>query len=430
MYNRIPFVVSSIALALAAVACSFALWKLPSGATATAVFLILVLLLLAILTAGLHRLNKGSIEADQFRHLETARGELAERRLLALREMIDELADGLETAVFVLDAKGNIEYANRKACELFNFDEPLGRSILAVSLSHILERIVLDAGGQGVPQNAEIKFGIGGERVALARAWPEIGESSRVFLSIYDITGLRHLERVRQDFVANVSHELRTPMATVRAMAETLSDLSAPDPKLEKRYLGKIIDEIDRLTSIVDDLLLLSAAESTDLAQGTSDVGILTSEICKQLEPKARVKSITLDLKIEPKVLVQMPSSRMTQVILNLIDNAIKYSNDGTITVEVKAEEPLAYFAVTDSGIGIASDHLPRVFERFYRVDKGRSRASGGTGLGLSIVKHLVESYGGNVVVASALNRGSTFTVSLPMATEEQRSEDFPDPIG
>ncbi|HRJ26740.1 MAG TPA: ATP-binding protein [Fimbriimonadaceae bacterium] len=417
----------AILLAFLAPVCWVLSWVM-GGAHVAWMTLGLVVSLGAVgLTAALRGRLLNALEAAR---REEKRTMLAERRLSGLREMIDELAEGLDTAICVLDDRGNIEYANRAAIKLFRFEEPTGRSILAVSLSQELQKIVLDAGQKQLPVTAEIRLGTGGDRTGIARAWPESADRPRVFLSIYDVTDLRRLERVRQDFVANVSHELRTPMSSIRAMAETLDDLSVPDPPLQKRYLDKIMNEIDRLTSIVDDLLLLSSAESEEHQSGVSDLGEIIAEVVRQLQPKAKKKKLELTAETSPEVFAAVPHERLTQIVLNLVDNAIKYTVQGSVRVAGFVEGQSAILHVQDTGIGIASEHQTRIFERFYRVDKGRSRASGGTGLGLSIVRHLVESYGGTIQVQSQLNRGSSFRVELPLWQVEEELEDFPDPEG
>lgn len=346
------------------------------------------------------------------------RSELLEMQVRRQRAAIDALADGLDIAIFLCDQSGVIEYANRKAVELFRFDEPSGRSILAVTLSHDLERLVSTAATMRQAQAAELTFRNPDERIGLARAWPEPPEANRVFLSIYEITNLRRLERVRRDFVANVSHELRTPMTTIRAMAETLLDEIAeteqPDA-LQQRYLTKIVQEVDRLSLISDDLLTLSSAESNPVVREICDLAEIVHGVAIQLESKAHESGLELELDSPRSLKVSAEPNQMAQVAMNLIDNAIKYTPKGRVRVRVYREGPLAAIEVSDTGLGISSDQVGRIFERFYRVDKARSRAGGGTGLGLAIVKHICEAHGGRVEVESELNKGSTFRAWIPI---------------
>lgn len=340
---------------------------------------------------------------------------LAQAQLERQRSAVDSLADGLEVGIFICDSRAAILYANRRAMELFRFEDPIGRSILAITLSYDLEQLVMEAFRIRQPQHAELSFAYPTERVGMAKAWPSDDNAERVFLSIYEITDLRRLERIRQDFVSNVSHELRTPLTIIRSMAETLLDDATPDPELSAKYLPKIVSEVDRLSMISNDLLILSAAESNPVRKHNANIAEVFRGTLEQLAGKAREKGLEVEYDGPPRLIVEANTSQMTQVAMNLIDNAINYTNQGKITVTVAEEGSDALVMVRDTGLGIASEHLPRIFERFYRVDKARSRVSGGTGLGLSIVKHIVESHGGKVTVESALNQGSVFQVRIPI---------------
>ncbi len=341
--------------------------------------------------------------------------ELLQAQVQEQKNAVDDMADGLDIAIFVCDLKANIQYANRRAIELFRFERPIGRNILAVTLSYDLEQQVITTAKSGTPQNAEITFTYPDERVGLAKTWPTNDGGERVFLSVYEITDLRRLERVRQDFVANVSHELRTPLTIIRSMAETMLDDEGEISERSSRYLTKIVGEVDRLTLISQDLLILSASESNPVRKHRCDIGEVFRNVVQQLEPKATKKSLSLTFEGPLPCVIEANSSQMTQVALNLIDNAIIYTATGTVTVKVVRGDAEVTISVTDTGIGVPSDQIDRIFERFYRVDRARSRATGGTGLGLSIVKHIVEAHGGTVNVASSLNNGSTFTVTMPI---------------
>lgn len=266
--------------------------------------------------------------------------------------------------------------------------------------------------------HGEFTFAHADERVALAKVWPQ-SDSGQIFVSLYEITDLRRLERIRQDFVSNVSHELRTPLTIIRAMAETLFD----DPKgpLEQRqkYLGKITEEVDRLSLLVNDLLVLSAAESNTAKTRACDLADIFRQVVHQLEGRASAKQLELSYEGPDNLWIEANPTQMTQIALNLVENAINYTWEGSVRVHVEREDDQALVQVMDTGIGIASEHHGRIFERFYRVDKGRSRSTGGTGLGLSIVKHIVEAHGGAVSIDSKLNQGSVFTIRLPVGTPE-----------
>lgn len=376
--------------------------------------LVLCLILIAVLFPVIGSMAIGAFRAQRQALLdEVARETALEAQVVQQRAAVDTLADGLDIGILVCDGKAIVQYANRKAEELFRFEDAIGKSILAVTISYDLEQIVLTAIGENRSIRTEITIPFPEERVAIAEAWPDI-TGRRAFLSLYDITSLRKLERIRQDFVANVSHELRTPLASIRAMAETLAD-SGDDVELRAKYLDRIIDEVDRLGLISEDLLILSAAESNPVRRQSVDVAGVFRTATSQLKPKAGEKGLVLNFEGPKALLIAANAIQLTQVAMNLIENAIKYTHEGQIDVSVSQVDDSACIAVTDTGIGIGSEHLDRIFERFYRVDRGRSRSSGGTGLGLSIVKHIVEAHGGSVEVQSELGKGTTIRVCLPV---------------
>lgn len=335
---------------------------------------------------------------------------------------VDALAEGLDVGIFICDSKATVLYANRKAEDLFRFENPVGRTLLAVTISYDLEQLAVRAVESGTTVRAEIVMTYPDERIALAEAWSEF-RTGRVFVSVYDITSLRRLERIRTDFVANVSHELRTPLATIRTMAETIAD-EPEDTQLRDRFLTKILSEVDRLSLITQDLLILSASESIAPRRQKCDLADVLRSVVNQLAPKAKSKDLALTFSGPETSTVQANANQMTQVFLNLVENAINYTNEGTVSVVLQNEGPYVVVRVEDTGIGIPSDHIQRIFERFYRVDKGRSRATGGTGLGLSIVKHIVEAHGGSVEVDSLFGRGSSFIVRVPAESADSEPQD------
>lgn len=355
---------------------------------------------------------------DFIEEIATAKQSQVDRLLAEIdqrRRAVDSLADGLDVAVFICDSRAQIRYANQRARELFRFEDPRGQNLLGVTLSYDLEQVALRAARDKVPQDAEITFTYPDERTGLAKAWPAQETQGNVFVSVYEITDLRRLERIRQDFVANVSHELRTPMTLIRTMAETLLDESDPNDELSQRYLSKIMAEVDRLSGITQDLLILSTAESNPVRKHICDIAELFREVVGQLHGRADAKGLEIGYEGVPSLKIHANAAQMTQVALNLVENAINYTAEGSITVKIQHDGNFVMIQVSDTGIGISSEHLKRIFERFYRVDKGRSRGSGGTGLGLSIVKHIIEAHGGAVTVESELNIGSTFTARLPI---------------
>lgn len=335
---------------------------------------------------------------------------------------LDVLASGLDAGIFVCDRDQQIQYANDKAKALFRVENPVGQRLLTVTLSHRVEQLVRQARLSKAPQEDEIEFGETGALSGQVRAWVA-DDGRRVLVSIIDVTRLRHLERVRQDFVANVSHELRTPLAVIRGMTEVLQQEDS-DSDLRARYLVKTLDEVDRLTNLVNDLLSLATAESGTLVTTELDFAQVVREVALKLSQKAEDKGLVLMVESPGPASVCGNAPQLTQVVINVLDNAINYSSSGKIVVRLTAANQGFELLVEDEGIGISSEHLPRIFERFYRADRARSRDTGGTGLGLSIVKHVVEQHEGTVSVESALNKGSKFRIWLPTTADSQKPLD------
>lgn len=333
---------------------------------------------------------------------------------LSQRDAVDQFASGLDMMILVVDAKHRLIYANRQARSSFQMENVFGQPLMTKTFSRELEDLATRALATGESLKAELSFTHPEDRIGQVQVWAEPPEFTRCFISIVDITGLRRLERSRQEFVANVSHELRTPMATIRAMAEVLQD-EKDDPAIQEKYLGAIIHEVDRLASVTSELLTLSMVESTGLSKSPVRLVECLERVVNQLAHKADEKGLRLAWSAEADPTISLNASLIQQAIQNLVDNAINYTSEGSIAVVLKLTEGEAVVTVEDTGTGIAGEHLPRLFERFYRVDKGRSRAKGGTGLGLSIVKHIVEAHGGRVWVESVYGQGSRFSFSLPL---------------
>ncbi|CAH1226083.1 MULTISPECIES: two-component system histidine kinase PnpS [Paenibacillus] len=251
------------------------------------------------------------------------------------------------------------------------------------------------------------------------------GYRGMLFL-LQDVTAIRRLEKMRSEFVANVSHELKTPVAAVKGFAETLLSGGVQDKETERSFLQIIYDEGDRLNRLIGDILELSKIESKRAPLECSPVHVhsFLEMVLETLSKVAEKKQIRLQMIVPEELYIEADEDKMKQIFINLLSNGINYTPEGgrvkvQVTVENDGEREEVVFAVSDTGIGIPKKDLPRIFERFYRVDKGRSRNSGGTGLGLSIVKHLVELHHGKLSVESELGMGSTFRVILPLIQEE-----------
>jgi two-component system phosphate regulon sensor histidine kinase PhoR len=249
-------------------------------------------------------------------------------------------------------------------------------------------------------------------------AGPLAGASTPGALAIlHDVTELERLERVRKDFVANVSHELRTPLAAIRGYAETLLDGALEDHVNNRRFVEIIEAQATRLTNIASDLLTISELESNNAARVPKPISIRSAleSALRTVESGARLRGVRLLCEKLDDAQVLGNELQLEQVFVNLLDNAVKFNRlNGEVHVEAHSSDETVQIAISDTGIGIPSEDLPRVFERFYRVDKARSREMGGTGLGLSIVKHVMEQMGGTVTVDSRLGEGSRFTLAMP----------------
>jgi two-component system phosphate regulon sensor histidine kinase PhoR len=300
-------------------------------------------------------------------------------------------------------------------------------------LRHPLLREAIDrAWREGTAQSADLLLPVPVEREVHATVIPFAGklpDGTRALVVLSDRTRERAVERMRADFVANASHELRTPLASVMGFVETLRGSAADDPPAQQRFLAIMAEQAARMNRLIDDLLSLSRIEiSEHTPPGDSvDVGQVVARVLAGFEVRLSERRQALDLDIaEGLSRVPGDADQLAQVVQNLVDNAMKYGREGgAVAVSVRAEasgrfgpRPGVVLAVRDDGAGIARAHLPRLTERFYRVDAGRSRGAGGTGLGLAIVKHIVNRHRGRLVIDSEEGKGSTFSVWLPLAAD------------
>ena len=326
--------------------------------------------------------------------------------------------------IFLIDHTGICHPANVPAERLFPLVEH--QTVLSMTQSPELDALYQEAKESDHSLNAqaligEITLRYPKERVMHVPIHPVVAEvdtptaQPEFVVILRDLTDLRRLELVRRDFVANVSHELRTPLTSVKAMAETLIDGALHDPEVAQHFLDTIIRESDRLVRLSADLLDLSRVESKPVTKEPNDLAVLTTEISRRFIAQANDAEIALNVDVQRALVAPCDPDEIAQVLVNLIDNAIKYTpRGGEVWLRAKDAPDEIVFSVTDTGIGILRQDIPRLFERFYRADKARSRASGGTGLGLAIVKHIVERHGGRVWVESEYNSGSTFWFAIP----------------
>ena len=323
----------------------------------------------------------------------------------------EALLETTDDSVLLADAEGRITLSNSVADSLFGI--PSDATLLAHTLSSDLEDLFRTAIRRRACVEREVGLNQPSSRTLHVRITPI--SDDEYLLVLRDLTELRRLERVRRDFVANVSHELRTPLTSIKAMAETLLDGARTDEAVAPRFLQTIMRESDRLVRLSTDLLDLSRVEARGIEKTPIDLAALVTDVAARLASQAEKADITLSNTIRPPLVAPADRDEMAQVLVNLLDNAIAYTpRGGFVTLSAHETPEAVTVSVADTGIGILSHDIPRLFERFYRADKARSRASGGTGLGLSIVKHIVENHGGTVRVESEYNRGSVFSFTLP----------------
>jgi two-component system phosphate regulon sensor histidine kinase PhoR len=337
-----------------------------------------------------------------------------------LRAVLDGMAEG----VWVTDARGTVVGHNAALRELLRPSVPIvGQRPLALVRHDALHDAVARACAEGASTRLELTLEGLFPRTLSIQVAPlghDLSGSAAVF---HDVTDLRRLEKVRKDFVANVSHELRTPITAIRGYAETLQSGALGDPQMAPRMVDIILRQSLRLSELVEDLLELSRLEGREvqLARSPVRVAVLAARAADTVRPRAEGKRLTVRLEVPDTLLALGDERAVEQVLVNLLDNAVKYTPEGGhITLRGQEEAGRCRVDVRDSGLGIEPRHLSRVFERFYRVDKGRSRDMGGTGLGLSIVKHLLGAMGGEVKVVSQPNVGSTFTIFLPVPAAQE----------
>jgi two-component system phosphate regulon sensor histidine kinase PhoR len=336
------------------------------------------------------------------------------------RARTEAILKAMEDGVLAVDHRGSVVLANDALRGALELDDPLGHHYLEAIRQRELGELIQDVLKTGERRALEVEIRHLRRSFAIAGvAYPgDEGAPHGAVLTFHDVTERHRVDRIRRDFVANASHELRTPLTSIRGFVEALEDGAVDDPPTAKRFLGKIRTHADRMAALVQDLLELSRIEARERPPRLEEVH--PSEVADDVvasfhEPAAR-KRIELTHRAEGAPPVFTDVDCLRRILENLVDNAITYTREGG-SVEIRTcagSGGGARVEVRDDGPGIPAEHLARIFERFYRVDKARSREMGGTGLGLAIVKHLAESIGADVAVESQVDKGTCFSVSLP----------------
>lgn len=347
--------------------------------------------------------------------------------ITAEKRKLELVFEHMDNAVILFDRYGRVTDANKQALTLFNISPAMyGQHYVQVIGTSLLDKALKDAVQKGESQRIDLKLPIQGIKrvfqVFLAPTNSPDNAVPGVLAVFHDITALKEVEERQADFVANASHELGTPLTAIKGFAETLLDGALHDPQLSTKFITIIHDEAERMHRLVKDLLQLARITSTEYRQRIklepTPVHQVAEAVIRQLSPQLETKSLAAELNVFPKELcVRANSDWLNQILINLIENSIKFTpQGGKLFVKCWQEQDKALIIVQDTGIGIPAQDLPFIFDRFYRVDRARTRTAGGTGLGLAIVKFIVETLGGKIEVKSKVDAGTTFIVTLPIA--------------
>jgi two-component system phosphate regulon sensor histidine kinase PhoR len=352
------------------------------------------------------------------RHALEQRGEEMQSQYQARQQA---LFNSMMEGILLLDSNGRVRMINQSLRKFFDVATDIrGQTIMEAFRWHELADLAARLQKEKNISDAELEI-----RRARRRFWQvnaaivtdHTGAAQGQLFVFHEITRLKELESIQAEFVANVSHELRTPLSLIKGFAETLLDGALGDPQQAARFLQKIDKHSDRLLFLIEDLLVISRLESGQVSLNVQPVDLrdLAQRVLDDLGARAAARKTSLENKIPSQTVVWADGNRLQQVLFNLADNAIKYGKtEGCVTVGARDTGDTMEVFVADDGPGIPADAIGRVFERFYRVDRARSRESGGTGLGLSIVKHIVQAHGGEAWVRSELHKGAAFYFTLP----------------
>jgi two-component system phosphate regulon sensor histidine kinase PhoR len=336
------------------------------------------------------------------------------------RNILEGILNASRESILVVDLSMRITAANDPAHEAFarHLDVLPEKRLAEVIRDPALHEGFQQTLNQNRPTDIRIEItGVEKRTYDVHIAPIELRSVRHAIAVFYDITQIERLERVRQEFLSNISHELRTPLTSILAYVEMLEDGAIDDPDNNRRFVGVIRRNAERMNGLIADISELSLIETGNVSIDVKDIGLsqTVDDIFAALSSRAVARGVTLRNEVDPGKRVRADLIRLEQMLTNLIDNAIKFNREnGTVTVSMSESPRKSLISVVDSGEGIVPESLQRIFERFYRIDRGRTRNVGGTGLGLAIVKHLARLHGGDVLVTSTLGTGTTFSIELP----------------
>lgn len=372
---------------------------------------------------------KSGDEMGELAHNFNVMSDEVNRHIMEIRERnvkTNAILSSMINGVIAVDNNKNVMFVNSSAEEMFDFKESeiVGQHILKVLRNNKLDEQIHSMINNNIMMRIELEVEEPERRIFNLYSNPivssEVGnEKIGVVIIIQDVTEMKKLENMRKDFVANVSHELKTPLTSIKGFVETLLDGAAEQSAVREKFLGIIDVEVERLNSLIEDLLVLSEIEKNETVANNEPINIFhsTKNIMEMLNEVAKARDIALLFNCEESLPTLLGNEGwFKQMVVNLVDNAIKYTNaGGEVKVNIVHEANQIKMSIKDNGVGISEEHLERLFERFYRVDKARSRSIGGTGLGLAIVKHVVRSFAGTIDVKSKYGEGTEFIVMLPL---------------
>lgn len=364
------------------------------------------------------------VSNDEIGHLSITFNNMAGILQNTLKDSLDKqnkleaILKSMDSGVIAVDINHKVIMINPYAKKIFG----INRDIIGENLMNNIRDFELDDIFDSTKEDSrEMKILWPKERVLRIRTADIINDGEKIgtVAVVQDITDIRKLENMRSQFVANVSHELKTPLTSIKGFAETLKYVD--DPINKEKFLNIIDDEANRLTRLINDILTLSHIENnTEMKKEKFNVNHIAKDVYNLMKNTAEKKNIQIVIVEEKDFTLNGDSDRFKQMLINLVDNAIKYSdNNGKIIIKTSCNDEEFFISVEDNGVGIPREHLERLFERFYRVDKARSRVQGGTGLGLAIVKHIVAAFNGNIQIESEIGKGTKFTVKIPIENQE-----------